>query len=249
MPSCSAALPTMKPVIFCTKRSGMPRCAHSCTKWAPFCADSEKSTPSFATTPTRYPCTDPNPVISVEPYSALNSLSSDPSSTRASTRRIGSGWRESAGTKPRSSAGSKSGGRASARGSDPPCEGGSEATIWRASLSPCGSSSAKWSVTPEVLQCTSAPPSSSAVTSSPVAALTSGGPPRKMVPLPRTITASSAIAGTYAPPAVQLPQTSASCGTPAADILAWLKKMRPKCSLSGKTSACRGRLAPPESTR
>jgi hypothetical protein len=34
-----------------------------------------------------------------------------------------------------------------------------------------------------------------------------------------------------------------------ADIRAWLKKMRPKCSLSGKTSACIGRNAPPESTR
>jgi hypothetical protein len=32
-------------------------------------------------------------------------------------------------------------------------------------------------------------------------------------------------------------------------MLAWLKKILPKCSLSGKTSACRGRFAPPESTR
>ena len=39
--------------------------------------------------------------------------------------------------------------------------------------------------------CTSAPPSSSAVTSSPVAAFTSGGPPRKIVPVPLTITVSS----------------------------------------------------------
>lgn len=37
---------------------------------------------------------------------------------------------------------------------------------------------------PLVVQCSSAPPSSSALTSSPVAALTKGGPPRKMVPLP-----------------------------------------------------------------
>src|SRR5215203_1316647 len=35
----------------------------------------------------------------------------------------------------------------------------------------------------------------------------------------------------------------------AALIRAWLKKMRPKWSRSGKTSACRGRNAPPESTR
>jgi hypothetical protein len=27
---------------------------------------------------------------------------------------------------------------------------------------------------------------------------------------------------------------------------AWLKKMRPKCSRSGKTSACKGRKAPPD---
>ena len=36
------------------------------------------------------------------------------------------------------------------------------------------------------------------------------------------------IAGTYAPPAVHEPSTAAICGMPAADILAWLKKMRPK---------------------
>ena len=41
------------------------------------------------------------------------------------------------------------------------------------------------------------------MTSSPVAAFTSGGPPRKIVPVPSTITVSSLIAGTYAPPAVQ----------------------------------------------
>ena len=34
------------------------------------------------------------------------------------------------------------------------------------------------------------------VTSSPVAAFTSGGPPRKIVPVPRTMTVSSLIAGT-----------------------------------------------------
>src|SRR5258705_343314 len=53
--------------------------------------------------------------------------------------------------------------------------------------------------------CTSAPPSSSAVTSSPVAAFTSGGPPRKMVPRPFTITASSLIAGAVVPPAAREP--------------------------------------------
>ncbi len=64
--------------------------------------------------------------------------------------------------------------------------------------------------------CTSAPPSSSAVTSTPVAAFTSGGPPMKIVPLPLTITVSSDIAGTYAPPAVHDPITTAICGMPSA---------------------------------
>ena len=44
--------------------------------------------------------------------------------------------------------------------------------------------------------CRSPPPRSSAVTTSPVAAFTSGGPPRKIVPWLRTMTASSLIAGT-----------------------------------------------------
>ena len=94
-----------------------------------------------------------------------------------------------------------------------------------------------------------APPRSSALTSSPVAALTRGGPPRKIVPVPRTMTVSSLIAGTYAPPAVDEPITRAIWGMPAADIRAWLKKIRPKCSRSGKTSSWSGRNAPPESTR
>jgi len=59
-----------------------------------------------------------------------------------------------------------------------------------------------------VTQWTSAPPSSSAITSSPspVPALTNGSPPRKMVPLSCTIIVSSDMAGAYAPPAVQLPE-------------------------------------------
>ena len=77
-------------------------------------------------------------------------------------------------------------------------------------------------MTPETRACRSPPPSSSAVTTSPVAAFTSGGPPRKIVPWLRTITASSLIAGTYAPPAVHDPSTAAICGMPAADICAWL---------------------------
>ena len=71
----------------------------------------------------------------------------------------------------------------------------------------------------------------------------------KIVPVPRTMTVSSLIAGTYAPPAVQEPITDAIWGMPAAERFAWLKKMRPKWSRSGKTSSCSGRNAPPESTR
>ena len=44
----------------------------------------------------------------------------------------------------------------------------------------------------------------------------------KIVPVPFTITVSSLIAGTYAPPAVHEPITTATCGTPAADMRAWL---------------------------
>ena len=43
-------------------------------------------------------------------------------------------------------------------------------TMLRAMLMACSSLSARWSVTPEVLQCSCAPPKSSALTSSPVAA-------------------------------------------------------------------------------
>ena len=88
------------------------------------------------------------------------------------------------------------------------------ATIDRPRASACSSSSASWSATPERRVWTSEPPSSSGVTSSPVAAFTSGGPPRKIVPVPRTMTVSSLIAGTYAPPAVHEPITSATCGMP-----------------------------------
>ena len=87
------------------------------------------------------------------------------------------------------------------------------------------------------------------MTTSPVAAFTSGGPPRKIVPWLRTMTASSLIAGTYAPPAVHDPRTAAIWAMPALERFAWLKKIRPKWSRSGNTSSCIGRNAPPESTR
>ena len=60
----------------------------------------------------------------------------------------------------------------------------------------CRSFWARWSATPERRVCTSPPPRSSAVTTSPVAAFTSGGPPRKIVPWSFTMMDSSLIAGT-----------------------------------------------------
>ena len=53
-----------------------------------------------------------------------------------------------------------------------------------------------------------------------IAALTIGGPPKKMRPIPSTMMTSSLRAGTYAPPAVQPPSTTESCGRPRADIRA-----------------------------
>ena len=42
------------------------------------------------------------------------------------------------------------------------------------------------------------------------------------MPVPFTMIASSDIAGTYAPPAVQEPMTAATCGILLADMRAWL---------------------------
>jgi len=55
MPSYSNFLPTIKPVIFYKKIIGVLRLQHSWTKWEPFRALSEKSTPLFATIPTGIP--------------------------------------------------------------------------------------------------------------------------------------------------------------------------------------------------
>ena len=52
MPAFSYCLPTMKPVMFCKKTSGIFRLAQSSMKCAPFCALSEKRMPLFATIPT-----------------------------------------------------------------------------------------------------------------------------------------------------------------------------------------------------
>ena len=96
-------------------------------------------------------------------------------------------------------------------------------TIWRASASACSSEAAKWSATSSgacARRRRRAPPRSRPVL---VAAFTSGGPLMKIVPVPCTITVSSLIAGTYAPPAVHEPITTAICGIPFADMRAWLE--------------------------
>jgi hypothetical protein len=93
-----------------------------------------------------------------------------------------------------------------------------------------------------------APPSSSASTICPMAALTSEGP-AKYRPLPSVIKILSHKTGKYAPPATQLPMMAANCGIPAAEMTELFRKMRPKSSSSGKISSCIGRNTPAESTR
>ena len=67
MPSLSYLRPTMKPVMFCRNTSGTLRWQHSSMKCAPFSADSENSTPLFATMPTGMPSMCAKPVTSVVP--------------------------------------------------------------------------------------------------------------------------------------------------------------------------------------
>ncbi len=75
---------------------------------------------------------------------------------------------------------------------------------------------------------------------------TSGGPPRNTFAPPSTITTWSLMPGTYAPPAVELPNTSAIVGMPAADSRVRSRKI---CPPGMKISFWVGRSAPPDSTR
>ena len=77
----------MKPVMFCTKTSGMPRIPHSWMKCVALSADSENSTPLLATMPTSSPWTWAKPVTMVGAYRRLNSSNREPSTRRASTSR------------------------------------------------------------------------------------------------------------------------------------------------------------------
>ena len=92
---------------------------------------------------------------------------------------------------------------------------------------------------PLICACIFAPPSSSAEVFCPMAACTSAGPARKS-PLPSVIRMWSHITGRYAPPATHMPMIAVICGMPMALITALLRKTRPKSSVSGKTSSCRG---------
>ena len=94
----------------------------------------------------------------------------------------------STGTTAVSDDGSTAGGRDSRTAQARSGGTGSVATMSRTSSRACSSSSARWSVTPDTRECRSPPPSSSGVTTSPIAAFTRGGPPRKIVPWSRTIT-------------------------------------------------------------
>ena len=67
----------------------------------------------------------------------------------------------------------------------------SAATMSRAIPSACRSSSARYSPSPDTAVCISAPPSSSSVATSPVAAFSKGGPARKARERPRTMITTS----------------------------------------------------------
>ena len=75
------------------------------------------------------------------------------------------------------------------------------------------SSATSRSPTPDLRQCTRAPPSSSCVTSSPIAARTRCGPASAIEPCPDTIGTKSASPGMYAVPAAHGPISAATCGT------------------------------------
>ena len=67
MPPASYSRPTMNPVMFWRNTSGILRCAHSSTKWAPLSADAQNRMPSLATMPIGVPSRCAKPVTSVSP--------------------------------------------------------------------------------------------------------------------------------------------------------------------------------------
>ena len=79
-----------------------------------------------------------------------------------------------------------------------------------------------------------------------MAIFTSGGPPRKTFARSLTMITWSDMPGMYAPPAVELPNTTATVGIPAADSRVRSRKIAPP---GMKISFWDGRSAPPDSTR
>ena len=67
MPPASYSRPTMKPEMFCTNSSGIPRRSQSSTKCAALSADSLKRIPLLATIPTGWPSRWANAQTTVVP--------------------------------------------------------------------------------------------------------------------------------------------------------------------------------------
>ncbi len=196
MPSFSYLRPTMKPVMFCRNTRGTLRWQHSSMKCAPLTADSLNRMPLLAMMPTCMPSMRAKPQTRVLPKRALNSSNTLPSTMRAMISRTSNGLRVSVGITPYSSCASKSGAAGTASVGAAGLFLFKFFTAVRARARACRSLSARWSATPDRRVCTSPPPRSSALTTSPVAAFTSGGPPRKMVPWFLTMMDSSLMAGT-----------------------------------------------------
>ena len=200
----------MKPVMFCTNSSGIPRRSHSSMKCARLQRGLAEQDPVVGDDPDRVAVEVGERAHERRAVELLElvQLARRRRSARSSVAHVVGRARVERDEVEQAVGVLRAAGAARARS-----HGGAArraaacATIARTISSAWSSSSARWSTTPEVRACTSPPPSSSAVTSSPVAAFTSGGPPRKIVPCSRTITVSSLIAGTYAPPAVHEPIT------------------------------------------
>ena len=198
MPSCSYLRPTMKPVMFCRKTSGILRRQHISMKCAPLTRALREEDAVVGENADRVahdarePADERRAVSRLElvEAAAVDDAGDDLAHVVGAARgRPGRCRRCRRGRMP------------AARAASAPTDRSSFgrprlATMLRTMSSASSSVSAKWSATPEIAVCTSAPPSSSAETISPVAAFTSGGPPRKIVPVPSTITVSSLIAGT-----------------------------------------------------
>ncbi len=183
--------------MFCRNTSGILRWQHSSMKCAPFCALSLNKMPLLAMMPTAMPSMRAKPhdqgvaVARLEfvERTAIHDAGDDLAHVEGLARVDGdhaiqlvcyifrSYWRCD---RPGASA----------------CFLFKLVTAPRASVSACRSFCARWSATPDRRVCTSPPPRSSLVTTSPVAAFTSGGPPRKMVPWFLTMMVSSLMAGT-----------------------------------------------------